>query len=267
MANEYVLVQKRKLEQMEKDAKAEEDRGGSDADVQPNSTPPKPRTVKSTTSANHQGAGTSDEVAPSHTHGGGHRSQYSARPKLKLDNFPQRGKSATGWDKFPPYPHKTWPSDTSMDVDDDDDDDQDDADDASGDDDNDFDVVDILQNFTSAELSYVQPILKKMEPFFNPLTWIRKTGEIVLQHKVVDNSNIVELLKDTLTGDLHPVGKMEFYRGLDLLNVKLGHLKNQKSKALLGVMQGQRKVDVKPPKSKVKRLKPVGKTSEWLRWK
>ena len=259
MANEYVLVQKRKFEQMEKDAKVEEDRGGSDSSVS------EPMDTSSTTSADHQGAGT-------HTTAG-HRSQYSARPKLKLDNFPQRGKSATEWDKFPPYPHKTWPKDTPRgdkhdDQDDDDDDDDDDVDDvASGDDDNDYDVVDILQNFTSAELSYVQPILKRMEPFFSPMTWIRKTGEIVLQHKVVHNTNVVELLKDTLTGDLHPVGKMEFYRGLELLNVKLSHIKHQKSRALLGMMLGQKKVNVKAPKNKVKRLKPVEKTSEWLRWK
>ena len=265
MANEYVLVQKRKFEQMEKDAKVEEDRGGSDADDQHHSTTPEPMA---------RGAGTSDQVAPATSYtNGGHRSQYSARPKLNLDNFPQRGKSATKWDKFPPYPHKTWPKDSPMgdsqsDDDDDDDDDEDDVDDdVSGDDDNDYDVVDILQNFTSAELSYVQPILKKMEPFFSPMTWIRKTGEIVLQHKVVDNTNIVELLKDTLTGNLHPVGKMEFYRGLELLNVKLSQIKHQKSRALLGMMLGQRKVNVKPPKKNVKRLKPVQKTSEWLRWK
>ena len=52
-------------------------------------------------------------------------------------------------------------------------------------------------------------------------TWNRKTGEIVFLQQLVQDSNIIELLKDTLTANLHPVGKMEFYRGLDHVKSKI----------------------------------------------
>ena len=48
----------------------------------------------------------------------------------------------------------------------------------------------------------------------------QKTGEIVFHKQNIRDSNIIELLKDMFTANLHPVGKMEFYRGLDLLKVK-----------------------------------------------
>ena len=44
------------------------------------------------------------------------------------------------------------------------------------------------------------------------------------------------------TAHLHPVGKMEFYRGLDLLKVKLTCIKHPKNKALLTIMKGEKKI-------------------------
>ena len=230
MANEYVRVQKRKLlEQMEEDAKAKEDRGKPEAD----SVAPKPKAPR-TTPNDHPGAGASDHVVPELPQvcvcgNGVHRSQFSARPKLKLHNFPQQTSNwanKTSHRDLLPLPYDEvldMPEIAGVDCDDV----------TSGDADNDYDIVDIQLKFTSAELFYVQPILKKMEMFFSPMTWVRKTGEIMLEHKVVPNTNIVELLKDTLTGNLHPVGKMEFYRGLNMLDVKLCDIKNQKGQALL----------------------------------
>ena len=63
------------------------------------------------------------------------------------------------------------------------------------------------------------------------LTWSKKTGEIVFHNKNIIDSNIIELLKDIFTANLHPVGKMEFYRGLDLVKVKLACVKHPKKKS------------------------------------
>ena len=149
----------------------------------------------------------------------------------------------------------------------------DDTDDTDGD--NDYDVADILQSFTSSELPYIRPILKLMEDQPLVLDWNKQTGEIVFQGEDVTHSNIVELLKDTLTAKLHPTGKMEFYRGLDIMGVKLSTVKHPKNKALLAVIKGDRDVKLKQSKRKVKRLRhaksesnPVESNKKvWLNWK
>ena len=57
------------------------------------------------------------------------------------------------------------------------------------------------------------------------------------------------MLKDTLTGNLHPVGKMEFYRGLDMLKVKLSCIKHPKNKGLLTTLKGDQKIVNKKSKN------------------
>ena len=94
------------------------------------------------------------------------------------------------------------------------------------------------------------------------LTWSRKTGEIVFLQQVVQDSNIIELLKDTLTGNLHPIGKMEFYRGLVMLKVKLSCIKHPKNKSLLTTLKGDWKIENK--KSSGKKLKSV--KHAWISW-
>ena len=89
------------------------------------------------------------------------------------------------------------------------------------------------------------------------LKWNRKTGEIVFLQQLVWDSNVIELLKDTLTAILHPIGKMEFYRGLIMLKVKLSCIKHPKNKGLLTILKGDRKIINK--KSSGKKLKS-GKT-------
>ena len=42
------------------------------------------------------------------------------------------------------------------------------------------------------------------------------------------------------TANLHPVGKMEFYIGLDLLKVKLTCVKHPKNKVVLTIMKGEK---------------------------
>ena len=74
----------------------------------------------------------------------------------------------------------------------------------------------------------MQPIITLMKNNTDVLTWNRKTGEIVFLQQLVRDSNVIELLKDTLTANLHPVGKMEFYRGLDMLKVRLYFIKHPK---------------------------------------
>ena len=94
------------------------------------------------------------------------------------------------------------------------------------------------------------------------LTWNRKTGEIVFLQQVVQDSNIIELLKGTLTGNLHPLGKMEFYRGLIMLKVKLSCIKHPKNKGLLITLKGDWKIVNK--KSSGKKIKSVKHRSVWI---
>ena len=132
------------------------------------------------------------------------------------------------------------------------------------DDNDDYDPSDILESFSSTELKYVQPIIKSMKNNTDVLTWNRKTGEIVFLQQLVQDSNVIELLKDTLTANLHPVGKMEFYRGLDMLNVKLSFIKHPKNKHLLTTLKGDRKIINK--KSSGKRLKSLKDRNAWISW-
>ena len=111
--------------------------------------------------------------------------------------------------------------------------------------DDDYDTTDVLESFNSSEVKCVHLILSLMEQNVDILTWNKKTGEIVFHNQNVRDINIIELLKDTLTANLHPVGKMEFYRGLDLLKVKLTCIKHPKNKALLTIMKGEKIVNKK----------------------
>ena len=99
--------------------------------------------------------------------------------------------------------------------------------------DDDYDITDVLESFNSSEVKCVHPIPSLMKQNADILTWNKKTGEIVFHNQNVRDSNIIELLKDMFTVNLHPVGKMEFYRGLDLLKVKLACVNIQKVKLSL----------------------------------
>ena len=98
-----------------------------------------------------------------------------------------------------------------------------------------YDMVDILKLFDEDELNYIQPILEKIERYEDFLNWDKETGEIIFQSKVVPGSNIVELLKDTIKGGLHPQGKTEFYLGLGSINLKAKYIKNLRNKHLLQI--------------------------------
>ena len=138
--------------------------------------------------------------------------------------------------------------------------DEDDNDDG----DEDYDAFNVLESFNSAEIKYVQYIITLMENNRDVLTWNRKTGEIVFLQQVVQDSNIIELLKDTLTGNLHPLGKMEFYRGLIKLKVKLSCIKHPKNKSLLITLKGDWKIVNK--KSSGKKIKSVKHRNVWISW-
>ena len=94
--------------------------------------------------------------------------------------------------------------------------------------DDDYDTTDVLESFNSSEVKCVHPIPSLMEQNADILTWNKKTGEIVFCQQNIRDSNIIELLKDMFTANLHPVGKTEFYRGLDLIKVKLTCVKHPK---------------------------------------
>ena len=92
------------------------------------------------------------------------------------------------------------------------------------------------------------------------------TGEIVFHKQNIRDSNIIKLLKDMFTANLHPVGKMEFYRGLVLLKVKLTCVKHPKNKALLSIMKGEKKIVNKKNKGGGRKMKPVEKNKNWILW-
>ena len=62
--------------------------------------------------------------------------------------------------------------------------------------------------------------------------------------------------------NLHPIGKMEFYGGLDMLKVKLSCIKHPKNKGLLTIVKGDWKIVNK----KSKKLKSVKHKNAWISW-
>ena len=105
-----------------------------------------------------------------------------------------------------------------------------------------------------------------MEQNADILTWHKKTGEIGFPNQNVRDSNIIKLLKDMFTANLHPVGKMEFYRGLDLWEVKLTCVKHPKNKALLTIMKGEKKIVNKKNNGGGRKMKCVKKNKNWISW-
>ena len=105
-----------------------------------------------------------------------------------------------------------------------------------------------------------------MEQNADILTWNKKTGEIVFHNQNVRDSNIIKLLKDMFTANLHLVGKMEFYRGLDLLKVKLTCVKHPRNKALLTIMKGEKKIVNKKNNGGGRKMKYVKKNKNWISW-
>ena len=134
----------------------------------------------------------------------------------------------------------------------------------------DYATSDILQSFNSSELKYVQPIMDEMERHGDILTWDKQTGEILFKLKKILDSNIIELLKDTLTVSLHPTEKMEFYRGLDMLNIRPKYIKHSKNKALLNILRGKKKITETKNiviQTKIKRMKlNTNNNSRWISW-
>ena len=134
----------------------------------------------------------------------------------------------------------------------------------------DYATSDILQSFNSSELKYVQPIMDEMERHGDILTWNKQTGEILFQLKKISDSDIIELLKDTLTASLHPTGKMEFYRGLDMMNIQPKYIKHSKNKTLLNILRGKKKITETKnivTKTKIKRMKlNTNNNSRWISW-
>ena len=146
--------------------------------------------------------------------------------QLEKDATPKDGNLSTP-PLSPPSPHTTVSNDNHSDLSHDN---QLGPDNFNTDDGNDdYDISDVLESFNSTELKYVQPIITLMENNTDVLTWSRKTGKIVFLQQLVQDSNVIELLKDTLTANLHPVRKMEFYRGLDMLKLKLSCIKHPKN--------------------------------------
>ena len=109
--------------------------------------------------------------------------------------------------------------------------------------DDDYDTTDVLESFNLVKC--VHTILSLMEQNADNLTWNKKTGEIVFHNQNIIDSKVIKLLKDMFTANLHSVGKMEFYRGLDLLKVKLTCVKHPKNKALLTIIKGEKIVNKK----------------------
>ena len=135
----------------------------------------------------------------------------------------------------------------------------------SDNDDDDYDTTDVLESFNSSEVKCVHLILSLMEQNADILTWNKKTEEIVFHNQNIRDSNIIKLLKDMFTANLHPVGKLEFYRGLDLLTVKLTCVKHPKNKALLTIMKEKRKNFVnKKNNGGGSKMKPLKKTKNWI---
>ena len=99
-----------------------------------------------------------------------------------------------------------------------------------------YGIMEIKEMFDDpSDWTYVEQILEKLERYEDILNWDKDTGEILFQNKLISGSNIVELLKDSLSGGLHPKGKTNFYLGLGMINLKAKHIKDAKNKYLLQI--------------------------------
>ena len=94
----------------------------------------------------------------------------------------------------------------------------------------------------------------------------KRLQKLFFHNQNIRDSNIIELLKDMFTANLHPVGKIQFYRGLDLLKVKLTCVKHPKIKALLTIMKGEKKIVNKKNNGGGRKMKPVKKNKNWISW-
>ena len=84
-------------------------------------------------------------------------------------------------------------------------------------------------------IGHIEPILEKLERYEDILNWDKDTGEIIFENKLILGSNIVEFLKDSLSGGLHPKGKTEFYLGLGMINLKAKYIKDGRNKYMLKI--------------------------------
>ena len=99
-----------------------------------------------------------------------------------------------------------------------------------------YGIMEIKEMFDDpSDWTYIEPILEKLERYEDILNWDKDTGEIIFENKLISGSNIVELLKDSLSGGLHPKGKTEFYLGLGMINLKAKYIKDGKNKYLLKI--------------------------------
>ena len=99
-----------------------------------------------------------------------------------------------------------------------------------------YGIMEIKEMFDDlSDWTYVEPILEKLERYEDILNWDKDTGEILFQNKLILGSNIVELLKNSLSRGLHPKGKTDFYLGLGMINLKAKYIKDAQNKYLLQI--------------------------------
>ena len=99
-----------------------------------------------------------------------------------------------------------------------------------------YGIMEIKEMFDDpSDWTYIEPILEKLERYEDILNWDKDTGEILFQNKLILGSNIVELLKDSLSRGLHPKGKTEFYLGPFMINLKAKYIKDGRNKYLLKI--------------------------------
>ena len=302
MAAEFLLVTKVKYDQMEQDANTYRNQlllssaaSTSSTPLSPPPPPPpatQPTTISQLRKGNHSGAqkdGTSgDNVASTNTGsgegggggggGGDQLSRATAHPRISAQTTTASAESNTNAssshrDQLIPAVSITRENGASEKVN------SSEQSTSSADNELDYSVDDVVNSFNQSELKYIHSIIKLMNEKPDVMSWDMNTGEIKLQGVAEKGTNVIELLKDSLIGNIHPRGKMEFLRGLAMLGVKVQALKNAKYKGILRSIRGKavqtenkhdgKKSADKNIKSKtkpVKRLTRVKKLKGWLVW-
>ncbi len=128
-----------------------------------------------------------------------------------------------------------------------------------------FDRDRIESQFETKEVKrYIGPILNAMERSPKILNYDAASGNLMFKAREIKGSNIIHLLRDTLTGDINPVGKMGFYQGLSRLGVDKKYIRSRKNKAFLEKISMNKKRKAKQQETKQK--SELVKKGEWIPW-
>ena len=259
MAQEYVLINKLKLEKIEKDVHREKMDTSTNEDI---------ISEGDTTEGDNTTQGQCDDTTL------GDNECTEPIPSSSSASTDRNAKVHTAMAKFIDFDNINHTDDYYANYDDDDDDDDDVL----------YNVLkhrkirgyqygDILSVFSENGRHKVRPILDaigKASP--GVIDWNRQTGHLIYKGKQVEHSNIITLLFDSMVGVHDCWGKYQFYRALEEINLNPKLVAPRNRQVMLSIKA--KEIDSNKSNQKKKSLKKIKKkhniqkktVKEWLKW-